>query len=187
MYWYVGVCVKLCSSTVSWLNRENVLLVKNLLQQKPQKLNASKHMSLLRQSARKVFSASSIRARYINATPSTRAFHTCTSFFASEEKPQLQRKVESAQKPEVTFDEPTPVRLHDVTPNPLPKSLAPTHEEDYENNWLTMPTLFERAVGSERAELLNPNIYDELLVRNDTNSFLFPTPIHMERTKRAVC
>lgn len=120
-------------------------------------------MSLFRQSARRVLSASSssLRARYVNA--SSRTFYTNRAFL-EDAKPVLQRKVETNNKQEVAFDEPTPIRLHDVTPNPLPKSLAPTHEEDYENNWLTMPTLFERAVGSERAELLNPNIYDELLV-----------------------
>ncbi len=95
-------------------------------------------MSLLR-SARTV-------SHLLRNKQSIRAFSTSNS---------LSGIVQSNNK---DFDEPTPVRLHDVTPNPLPKSLAPTHPEDLENYWLTMPSLFERA------ELLNPHIYDDLLV-----------------------
>jgi len=89
-----------------------------------------------------------------NKQTTTRAFSTTHTFLAEKSVQQHNGQ---------DLNEPTPVRLHDVTPNPLPKSLTPTHQEDLENYWLTMPTLFERAVGSERAELLNPHIYDDLL------------------------
>jgi hypothetical protein len=92
--------------------------------------------------------------------PLTRPFSISRPFFDKNNNSR-----DSIQKQETQgFDEPIPIRIHEVTPNPLPKSLAPTHPEDMENYWLTMPTLFERAVGSERAELLNPHIYDELLI-----------------------
>ena len=98
--------------------------------------------------------ARSVRfASQVMRNKQVRAFSTSHTFLA-EKNVQAQ-----------DLHEPTPVRLHDVTPNPLPKTLTPTHQEDLENYWLTMPTLFERAVGSERAELLNQHIYDDLLVR----------------------
>jgi hypothetical protein len=90
--------------------------------------------------------------------PLIRPFSISRPFFDNNSGDSIQKQGTQG------FDEPIPIRIHEVTPNPLPKSLAPTHPEDMENYWLTMPTLFERAVGSERAELLNPHIYDELLV-----------------------
>jgi hypothetical protein len=61
--------------------------------------------------------------------------------------------------------------VYDVNPNPTVRTwaqtLAPTRpgeRNELESYWLNMPTLWERAVGNERAELIDPHIYDELLV-----------------------
>jgi hypothetical protein len=69
-----------------------------------------------------------------------------------------------------SLDEPPFVRIYDVNPNPTVRTwsqtLAPTRpgeRNELESYWLNMPTLWERAVGNERAELIDPHIYDELL------------------------
>ena len=49
-----------------------------------------------------------------------------------------------------------------VRMNPTPQ---PSQEDpELENYWLNLPTVFERAVGVERAELLDPTLFDDHLV-----------------------
>jgi len=62
------------------------------------------------------------------------------------------------------------IRVYDVNPNPTVRTWAqtlsptkPGERNALESYWLDMPTLWERAVGIERAELIDPHIYDELL------------------------
>lgn len=74
-------------------------------------------------------------------------------------------------KPSEGFLQPPHVRLHEVTPNPLPSTTTVVPDDnDFDDYVLDMPSVFEMSVGSERAELINPGVWDDLLPLHVTPS-----------------
>lgn len=55
------------------------------------------------------------------------------------------------------------MRLHETLPTALRAQFENDKDEDFDV-LVTIPTNFERSVGTERAELLDPHVWDELLV-----------------------
>jgi len=88
-------------------------------------------------------SFSHLNKRVYNQKP----YHTALSLF-SEDKQVAKRQYDK---------EAIKVRME---PTPQPSQEDP----ELENYWLNLPTVFERAVGSERAELLDPTLFDDHLV-----------------------
>lgn len=92
---------------------------------------------------RRVFSKTLTQFKY-NQKP----YHTALSLFTEDKVAKRQYDKEAIK-----------VRME---PTPQPSQEDP----ELENYWLNLPTVFERAVGSERAELLDPTLFDDHLVSN---------------------
>ncbi|KAF0981625.1 hypothetical protein FDP41_012282 [Naegleria fowleri] len=89
---------------------------------------------------RRVFSKTLTQFKY-NQKP----YHTALSLFTEDKVAKRQYDKEAIK-----------VRME---PTPQPSQEDP----ELENYWLNLPTVFERAVGSERAELLDPTLFDDHL------------------------